>query len=80
MMAMTPVTSEVLARIAQAIRGIRFGSVQITIHDSRVVLIEKAEKIRVESPDLNQGGDALTSSSPDQSPGGARAASRGAHG
>ena len=54
----TRVGAEVLERIAQAIRGIRFGSVQITIHDSKVVLIEKAEKIRVDSPDLNEGGPA----------------------
>ena len=45
-----PVPRDVLEQIAHAIRGVRFGSVQIVIHDSRVVQIEKAEKIRVESP------------------------------
>lgn len=43
---------EILSQIAEAIRTIRFGSVQITIHDSRVVQIEKAEKIR---PDDTSG-------------------------
>jgi hypothetical protein len=44
-----PVPREVLERIAQAIRGVRFGSVQIVIHESRVVQIERAEKIRLDS-------------------------------
>lgn len=51
------VSQELLLRIAEAIRGIRYGSVQITIHDSRVVQIEKAEKVRLEQPaDLTPGG------------------------
>lgn len=36
-----------LREIAKAIRTIRYGSVQIIIHDARVVQIEKAEKIRL---------------------------------
>jgi len=35
--------------ILNAVRGIRYGSVEITIHDSRVVLIECKKKIRVQS-------------------------------
>jgi hypothetical protein len=40
--------SEVDAEILRAIRNIRFGSVEITIHDSRVVQIERKEKRRFE--------------------------------
>jgi hypothetical protein len=43
-----PTLSEVDAEILRAIRNIRFGSVEITIHDSRVVQIERKEKRRFE--------------------------------
>ncbi len=36
----------VLREIMRAITGIRFGSVEITIHDSRIVQIERKEKMR----------------------------------
>lgn len=32
--------------VISALRGIRFGSVEITIHDSQVVQIERREKLR----------------------------------
>jgi hypothetical protein len=54
------VSHELLSRIAEAIQGIRFGSVQITIHDSQVVQIEKAEKIRVPEAGLTPGGCELS--------------------
>jgi hypothetical protein len=41
--------SEVDAEIIRAIRNIRYGSVEITIHDSRVVQIERKEKRRFEA-------------------------------
>ena len=37
---------EVLRRIANAISGVRFGSVEVVIQDSRVVQIERKEKFR----------------------------------
>lgn len=37
---------EILQRIAKAISGVRFGSVEIVIQDSRVVQIERKEKFR----------------------------------
>jgi hypothetical protein len=40
--------SEIDAEIIRAIRNIRYGSVEITIHDSRVVQIERKEKRRFE--------------------------------
>ena len=37
-----------LAReIARAVRGLRYGSIEITVHDGTVVQIERKEKIRV---------------------------------
>jgi hypothetical protein len=36
----------VIAEILRSIRNVRFGSVEITIHDSRVVQIERKEKVR----------------------------------
>jgi hypothetical protein len=41
---------EILRRIATAISGLRFGSVEVVIQDSRVVQIERKEKIRFDKP------------------------------
>jgi len=37
---------QALLEISRSIRNVRFGSVEITIHDSRVVQIERKEKLR----------------------------------
>jgi len=37
---------EIVRQIIQAIRSVRFGQVQIIIQDSRVVQIDKTEKLR----------------------------------
>jgi hypothetical protein len=36
-------------KILLAIKDLRFGSVEIVIHDSKVVQIERTEKLRVEA-------------------------------
>lgn len=36
--------------ILLALTGIRYGSVEIIVHDSRVVQIERKEKMRIEHP------------------------------
>ena len=36
--------------VRERVRSLRFGSVQITIHQGRVTQIEATEKIRVEEP------------------------------
>lgn len=41
--------SEVEAQILQALTEIRFGSVEVVIHDSRIVQIEKSEKFRFDT-------------------------------
>lgn len=37
---------EIVAVILRALRAIEYGSVEITIHDSAVVQIERTEKVR----------------------------------
>jgi hypothetical protein len=39
-------TDEITSQLHQMLKEIRFGSIEITIHDSRVVQIERREKIR----------------------------------
>jgi hypothetical protein len=39
---------DVLDRISQAIRGLRFGSVEVVIQDGKVIQIERKEKFRLE--------------------------------
>jgi hypothetical protein len=41
---------EVIRRIVSAISGVRFGSVEVVIQDSRVVQIERKEKFRFDKP------------------------------
>lgn len=36
-------------QIAQIVQGIRFGSVEVVIHDGKVVQIERKEKIRFDT-------------------------------
>ncbi len=42
------VNSEVVSEILAAVRGLRYGSIVVTIHDSKVVQIEKNEKLRLQ--------------------------------
>ena len=37
---------ELLHELVSSLRGIRYGSVSLTVHDGRVVEIQKVEKIR----------------------------------
>ena len=43
------------ARINAALKGIRFGSVVLTIHDSKIVQIERNEKTRFDDLYLENG-------------------------
>jgi hypothetical protein len=40
---------DVMAKLLEAIEGIRYGSVEIIIHDGRIVQIERKEKVRFEA-------------------------------
>lgn len=42
-----PEDREVMLRVLEAIRSIRYGQVQIIIQDSRVVQIDTTEKVRL---------------------------------
>lgn len=42
--------------ILQAVHSIRFGAVEVTIHDSRIVQIECKEKIRFSSGESKRSG------------------------
>jgi hypothetical protein len=46
-----------LAReILRAVRGLRYGSIEITIHDGEVVQIERREKVRLERERKGRAG------------------------
>ncbi|HEY7668439.1 MAG TPA: YezD family protein [Actinomycetota bacterium] len=45
--ALTPEEREVLAKVADIVRRIRFGTVVLVIQDGKVVQIEMAEKFRL---------------------------------
>lgn len=42
------ISPKVVAEILTALRGLRYGSIVVTIHDSKVVQIEKNEKVRLQ--------------------------------
>ena len=60
----TVLSERVLAEIVDAIRTVRFGTVQITIHNAAVVQIERAEKIRLTPPPPDDGRPSDHSASP----------------
>lgn len=41
--------SDMAKQIAAALQSIRYGSVEITIHDCRIVQVERKEKLRFET-------------------------------
>jgi len=41
---------ELLREVALALRSIRYGSVVLTVHDGRIVELNKTERIRKSSP------------------------------
>jgi hypothetical protein len=45
---------EVEQQILSAMKGVRYGSVEIIIHDSQVVQIERKEKIRLEKGSVRE--------------------------
>jgi hypothetical protein len=42
----TSLSSEVVQEILRAVEQLRFGAVEITVHDGRVTQIERREKVR----------------------------------
>jgi hypothetical protein len=46
--------SVVLDQIVQALAGLEFGAVEITVHHGRIVQIERREKVRLEAESRNR--------------------------
>ncbi len=44
-----PVPSALLQELRQALRSIRYGSIELIIHDGRCVQLERREKVRFET-------------------------------
>jgi len=42
-------SEEWLTRIKEAVEGLRYGTVQIVVHDGRIVQIDRTERYRYES-------------------------------
>lgn len=40
-----------IERIVQSLKGIKYGSVEIVIHDSKIMQIDRLEKLRFSSKD-----------------------------
>ena len=43
--------SDVASAIAKALSGLRFGAVEIVVHDGRIAHIERRERVRLEGAD-----------------------------
>jgi hypothetical protein len=43
---LSPDHEEILAKVLEAVRQVKFGNVQVTIQDGRVVQIDRTEKLR----------------------------------
>lgn len=39
--------TEALARIEAALKGLRFGTVTLVVHEGEVVVVERTEKVRI---------------------------------
>jgi len=47
---------DMVQQVLRALRGIRYGSIELVVHDGRVVQIERKEKLRFERSDPNRSG------------------------
>lgn len=45
-----PLDSEVIRRILDAIQSLHFGAVEVTVHEGRVVQIDRRERTRIPGP------------------------------
>ena len=53
----------ILKEIQEAVKNIRYGSVEIVIHDSKIVQIERKEKLRFKDEALKPRADRTSGSS-----------------
>ncbi|HTK40479.1 MAG TPA: YezD family protein [Gemmatimonadales bacterium] len=43
--------------LVAALRGLRFGSIEVVVHDSRVVQLERRERVRLAGPGSAAGNE-----------------------
>ena len=43
-------TEALTISLTQALRGLRYGTIQLVVHDARIVRIERIERIRLTDP------------------------------
>ena len=48
------ITPDWVGIVAKQVESLKFGVVQITVHESRVVQIEKTEKVRLDQGELQE--------------------------
>jgi hypothetical protein len=65
----TEMRKALVSAIGRALDGLRYGSVEITVHDGRVTLIERREKVRV-TEDRARAGDGHARIDDEVEPGG----------
>ncbi|BBA37099.1 uncharacterized protein sS8_5177 [Methylocaldum marinum] len=46
----SPTSPAVAQKILEALQGLRFGAVEIIVHDGRIVQIERKDKLRLNLP------------------------------
>lgn len=51
--ALNRVSPRISAEILKALENLRYGSIEIIIHDAKVVQIEKKEKVRFQNDDFS---------------------------
>jgi hypothetical protein len=57
----TPETWLTVQKILEALHGLRFGGVEIVVHDGRIVQIERKEKLRLNIPCPNETAESIKS-------------------
>jgi hypothetical protein len=50
-----PPLEEIFAELRKALQGLRFGAVELVVHDGRVVQIERREKLRLDRDSTAEG-------------------------
>jgi hypothetical protein len=52
----TDIPEEVITAIAHLVRDVRFGSIEIIVHEGRITQIERREKVRFAGPGAHRIG------------------------
>jgi hypothetical protein len=49
----------VTAKLLSSLKGLRYGSIVVTVHDSKIVQIERIERFRFDVSRSNENGDGI---------------------